>query len=93
MLDNPVVQLKACDKIKTSADGNTIRFRIARKDIRLWQDEPFPVYLVVFDAKTEKALADGSRICTDGLHACHFAAAHQLQDRTPRRTSTGFPHT
>ena len=49
------VQLKASDKIKRSADGSTIRFRIERKDIRLWQDEPFPVYLVVFDAKTERA--------------------------------------
>ena len=49
------VQLKATDHLRTSRDGRRARHRINRKDVSLWQGEIFPVYLVVFDAKRERA--------------------------------------
>ena len=49
------VQLKATDKIRFSSDQKRVLFRFLKKDIRLWQDEVLPVYLVVFDAKRDKA--------------------------------------
>lgn len=48
------VQLKATDNLKRSSDGK-IKFSISKSDIDLWQDEPFPAYLVVFDATERKA--------------------------------------
>jgi Domain of unknown function (DUF4365) len=49
------VQLKATDKIRLSSDRKRVLFRVSKKDISLWQDEIVPVYLVVFDAKRERA--------------------------------------
>jgi hypothetical protein len=49
------VQLKATDRIRLSKDGRYARFSIARADVDLWQDEIFPVYLVVYDAQRDKA--------------------------------------
>jgi hypothetical protein len=49
------VQLKATDRIRFSADRKRVLFRVSKKDLSLWQDEIVPVYLVVFDAKREKA--------------------------------------
>jgi len=49
------VQLKATESLRKSADGSKIRFSISNRDIKHWQDEPFPAYLVIFDAKDRKA--------------------------------------
>jgi hypothetical protein len=49
------VQLKASDSVRMSRDKRFVNFRISKKDVDLWQDEPFPVYLVVFDVKKETA--------------------------------------
>ena len=49
------VQLKATDRIKLSSDRKRVLFRVSKKDISLWQDEIVPVYLVIFDARREKA--------------------------------------
>jgi hypothetical protein len=54
---NVYVQLKATDNIRLTESGNSIRFRIKKRDIRTWESEKFPVYLVVFDALLEKAYA------------------------------------
>jgi Domain of unknown function (DUF4365) len=43
-------QLKATDRLKRTADGQTILFRVARADLRSWLGEPMPVILVVYDA-------------------------------------------
>ena len=51
---NIYVQLKATDRVKIAKDG-FIRFRLDKKDIDLWEGEPFPVYVVLFDATAEKA--------------------------------------
>jgi hypothetical protein len=47
------VRLKATDNIR-SAEGK-IKFRISKRDILTWESEPFPTYLVVFDATRCKA--------------------------------------
>lgn len=52
---NIFVQLKATDVIKLDKKNNAVKFRISKRDILTWEEEPFPVYLVVFDAKSEKA--------------------------------------
>jgi hypothetical protein len=52
---NMFVQLKATDRVKLYKDQKRILFRISKKDMRLWQDEIVPVYLVLFDTKKEKA--------------------------------------
>jgi hypothetical protein len=48
-------QLKATDRLKRTADGQTILFRVARADLRSWLGEPMPVILVVYDARADKA--------------------------------------
>jgi uncharacterized protein DUF4365 len=52
---NMFTQLKATDKVKLSMDQKHVLFGISKKDMRLWQDEIAPVYLVLFDARNEKA--------------------------------------
>lgn len=54
---NMFVQLKATDRIKRNSKTGDISFSIAKKDIVTWENESFPVYLVVFDASSEKAYA------------------------------------
>jgi hypothetical protein len=52
---NMYVQLKATDKLKVDPTTHQIKFRISKRDILTWESEPFPVYLVVFDAARGKA--------------------------------------
>jgi hypothetical protein len=47
---NVFVQLKATDQLKVHPMTGEIRFRISKRDILTWESEPFPAYLVVFDA-------------------------------------------
>jgi Domain of unknown function (DUF4365) len=49
------VQLKATDRLARSKDRKSVKFVLQKKDFNLWQNEFVPVYLVVFDAKAEKA--------------------------------------
>jgi hypothetical protein len=49
------VQLKATDKLRLSPNGRNVRFRISTRDIKLWQDEFMPVYLVLYDASGDVA--------------------------------------
>jgi Domain of unknown function (DUF4365) len=49
------VQLKATDRLVRSKDRKFVKFVLEKKDLNLWQNEIVPVYLVVFDAKAEKA--------------------------------------
>jgi hypothetical protein len=48
-------QLKATDKLKISADGQQIPWRLERADLRAWLDEPWPVIVVVYDARADIA--------------------------------------
>ncbi|MEW5949809.1 MAG: DUF4365 domain-containing protein [Thermodesulfobacteriota bacterium] len=52
---NIFVQLKATDLISRHKKKDGLSFSVSKKDITLWHDEPFPVYLVLFDAAAEKA--------------------------------------
>lgn len=52
---NVFVQLKATDSLKVDNGASQIKFRLNKRDILTWEDEPFPAYLVVFDAKHGKA--------------------------------------
>jgi hypothetical protein len=47
------VQLKAADKIERKS-GKVV-FRLRKSDIDLWESEPMPVYLVLFDVAEERA--------------------------------------
>jgi hypothetical protein len=49
------VQLKATDKLRLSADRRRVLYSISTRDIRLWQDEFMPVYLVLYDANANVA--------------------------------------
>lgn len=49
------IQLKATDHIDRYKKRTGFWFRIAKKDIDLWQGEPFPVYLILFDTVSETA--------------------------------------
>lgn len=56
-VDNGIiyVQLKATDSIRIHGSSPSVLFRISKKDLDLWGSEPFPVYLVLFDAQMEIA--------------------------------------
>ena len=47
---NIFVQLKATDSLKVDPTTGEIMLRISKRDILAWESEPFPAYLVVFDA-------------------------------------------
>jgi Domain of unknown function (DUF4365) len=49
------VQLKATDKIRKSADGQSVLYTIATRDIKLWEDGFMPMYLVLYDAVAKVA--------------------------------------
>ncbi len=48
-------QLKATERVKVTADGQTILFRVERADLRSWLGEPMPVLLVIYDASADTA--------------------------------------
>jgi hypothetical protein len=52
---NMFVQLKATDTLNIDRTTGDIRFRISKRDVLTWESEPFPAYLVVFDAARRKA--------------------------------------
>jgi hypothetical protein len=49
------VQLKATDHIARYKRRTTFSFPIEKRDVDLWKDEPFPVYLILFDTAAEVA--------------------------------------
>jgi hypothetical protein len=49
------IQLKATDSPDLSADGGFYSFSISIKDYNAWNDEPMPVFLILYDTKREKA--------------------------------------
>ena len=49
------LQVKATDKISLSRDGGEVTIRIDHADLRAWIAEPYPVILIVFDARIERA--------------------------------------
>jgi hypothetical protein len=49
------IQLKATDNIKGSADGNAWDHEMEIAHYNLWTSEPFPVFLVLYDAQRKRA--------------------------------------
>ena len=54
---NIFVQLEATDSLRVDRRTGEIKFRISKCDVLTWESEPFPAYLVVFDAAHGKAYA------------------------------------
>jgi hypothetical protein len=52
---NVFVQLKATDFINRYKKKGGYTFSVSKKDIDMWFNEPFPVYLILFDAIAEQA--------------------------------------
>src|SRR5207249_6784051 len=46
-------QLKATDRITTLASANAVSCRIEQADLAHWLEEPFPVVLVLYDARMD----------------------------------------
>ena len=84
------VQLKATDHIGKYRKGGGFSFPVARKDVDLWQDEPFPVYLILFDASAEAAYWLYFQSIFSGM-ACERLASREIgfpSRWTPRSLST-----
>jgi hypothetical protein len=48
-------QLKATDDLHILDDGKTISCRVELADVKLWQREPMPVILVLYDGRKDRA--------------------------------------
>jgi hypothetical protein len=48
-------QIKATDSIKVVSSGNAVAVRLEWRDMVYWLNEPLPVILVVYDAKSDRA--------------------------------------
>jgi len=48
-----LVQMKASNRIRISPSQTTFPFRIEQRDLVSWLNQPFPVILVVYDARKE----------------------------------------
>jgi hypothetical protein len=49
------LQVKATDAVRTSRDGRFVSIRVDRADLRSWIIEAYPVILIVYDAKRNRA--------------------------------------
>ena len=48
-------QVKATDILKVRADGQSLPFRVQCADIEFWLRHTFPVILIVYDARADRA--------------------------------------
>jgi len=48
-------QVKATDQLQLLKDGTTISWPVSRRDLKLWLQESYPVVMVVYDGKMDKA--------------------------------------
>ncbi|RDJ01435.1 DUF4365 domain-containing protein [Rhizobium grahamii] len=71
---NIFVQLKATEVMAIDPTTGDVSFRIDKRDVEMWEDEIYPVYLVVFDVKLERAHAvylqkyfQSSGICSSNM--------------------------
>ena len=49
------LQLKASDELSYSKDGSFIALEIEAKHYNYWKDQPMPVFLILYDAKSARA--------------------------------------
>jgi len=64
-------QVKATDNLPLLAGGKTVSWVVSRRDLRLWVSEAFPVILVVYDGRRDRAL---------WLHVQAYFADHPAAD-------------
>jgi hypothetical protein len=50
-----LLQLKATDRLRVRPGATTVPFRVERSDLIRWLAEPFPVILIVYDARKDIA--------------------------------------
>jgi hypothetical protein len=65
------LQVKATDNLPLLSDGETISWVVSRRDLRLWMNEAFPVILVVYDGRRDRAF---------GLHVQAYFAEYPTAD-------------
>src|SRR4051794_29278032 len=49
------IQAKATDRLKLAKSNTHISFRVSARDLEFWQNEVYPVILILYDAQTERA--------------------------------------
>jgi len=64
-------QVKATDNLPLLADGKTVSWVVSRRDLLLWMSEAFPIILVVYDGRRDRAL---------WLHVQVYFADHPAAD-------------
>jgi hypothetical protein len=88
------LQIKATDSIKVVAGGNAIAVRVEWRDMVYWLNEPLPVILVIYDAKSDQAwwldLQESLRVQGRRTHAAaqpivHVPRANVLDVKAVRR--------
>lgn len=87
-------QLKATDHIERyRLQNGRLSFPFKAGDLDYWISEPYPVFLVLYDARAEIAFwldiqeylqAEPDRVPTTGTMNVHFDAARTVDDATPR---------
>jgi hypothetical protein len=64
-------QVKATDNLPLLVEGKTVSWVVSRRDLRLWVNEAFPVILVVYDGRRDRAF---------WLHVQAYFADHPAAD-------------
>jgi len=64
-------QVKATDSLPLLADGKTVSWVVSRRDLLSWVNEAFPVILVIYDGRRDRAL---------WLHVQSYFAHHPAAD-------------
>jgi len=64
-------QVKATDNLQLLGDGKTVSWVVSRRDLLLWVSEAFPVILVVYDGRRDRAF---------WLHVQAYFADHPSAD-------------
>lgn len=89
-------QLKATDRLPILSDGRTISIPVAIADLKYWLSQPWPVILVVYDAKNDRAYwlyvqryANGKGIDADDVASetvqVRIPLANRVSDRAVRQ--------
>jgi hypothetical protein len=90
------LQIKATDSIKMASGGDAVAVRLQWRDMIYWLNEPLPVILVVYDAKTDqawwlhlqqalRAKQPGAQTKTPGTLTVHVPLANVLDAAVVRR--------
>jgi hypothetical protein len=77
-------QVKATDHLPLLADGKAISWSVSRRDLRLWLNEAYPVILVVYAGRNDRAYGlDVQAYFADYSTANLFRAVETINVRIP----------